>query len=108
MAKFDYRIVEKRNAWAAEITRQVTSRRTVVSKRQLGFESEAEAVEWAQKELVEFAKTQAVRNDRKSEQRTEKEEMIARKKEKSAAQKAEYEAARGAANDEDEYDYDEE
>ena len=34
--------------------------------------------------------------------------MIARKKEKSAAQKAEYEAARDAANNEDEYDYDEE
>ncbi|ACH67198.1 MULTISPECIES: DUF3622 domain-containing protein [Aliivibrio] len=106
MAKFDYRIVEKRNAWAAEITRQVTSRRTVVSKRQLGFETEAEAVEWAEKELVEFAKNQAVRNERKSEQRSEREEIIARKKEKAAAQKAAYEAARD--EEEDEYDFDEE
>ncbi|MGR5542003.1 DUF3622 domain-containing protein, partial [Vibrio campbellii] len=31
--KFAVRVVEKREGWCAEITRQVTSRKTTVSKR---------------------------------------------------------------------------
>ena len=92
MAKFDYRVIEKRHGWVAEIMRQATSRRQVVSKRQLGFETEAEAIKWAEKELKEFAKTQVSRNKRKSELRSEKEEMIARKKEKSESRKMAYQA----------------
>ncbi|MBE4377204.1 DUF3622 domain-containing protein, partial [Vibrio parahaemolyticus] len=34
------RVTEKRNGWSAEITRQVTSRKTMVSKRETGFDSE--------------------------------------------------------------------
>lgn len=64
--KYDFQLVEKRNGWAAEIVRQITSRRTVVSKRQLGFATEAEAKEWAEKELIEFQKIQSERNKRRS------------------------------------------
>lgn len=64
--KYDFQLIEKRNGWAAEIVRQITSRRTVVSKRQLGFATEAEAKEWAEKELVEFQKIQSERNKRRS------------------------------------------
>lgn len=64
--KYDFQLIEKRNGWAAEIIRQITSRRTIVSKRQLGFTTEAEAKEWAEKELVEFQKIQTERNKRKS------------------------------------------
>ncbi|WP_086982486.1 DUF3622 domain-containing protein [Vibrio aphrogenes] len=64
--KYNYQLVEKRNGWAAEIIRQITSRRTLVSKRQLGFATEAEAKEWAEKELIEFQKIQAERNKRRS------------------------------------------
>lgn len=64
--KYDFQLIEKRNGWAAEIVRQITSRRTIVSKRQLGFATEAEAKEWAEKELVEFQKIQSERNKRRS------------------------------------------
>ncbi|MGO2320605.1 MAG: DUF3622 domain-containing protein [Vibrio toranzoniae] len=73
--KFDIRITEKRNGWCAEITRQVTSRSTTVSKRESGFETEALAQEWAEKELASFIANQAERNERKSEQRKERDEL---------------------------------
>ncbi|MFH0256209.1 DUF3622 domain-containing protein [Vibrio rumoiensis] len=72
--KYDFQLIEKRNGWAAEIVRQITSRRTVVSKRQLGFATEAEAKEWAEKELVEFQKIQSERNKRRSASKRKNEE----------------------------------
>ncbi|MEZ9144386.1 DUF3622 domain-containing protein [Vibrio sp. 10N.286.52.C3] len=73
--KFDIRLTEKRNGWCAEITRQVTSRSTTVSKRESGFETEALAQDWAEKELASFIANQAERNERKSEQRKERDEL---------------------------------
>ncbi|MEZ8346006.1 DUF3622 domain-containing protein [Vibrio splendidus] len=73
--KFDIRLTEKRNGWCAEITRQVTSRSTTVSKRESGFETEALAQDWAEKELASFISNQAERNERKSEQRKERDEL---------------------------------
>ncbi len=67
--KFDYRVVEKRNGWAAEIIRQVSARRTTISKRQADFSTEAEATEWAEKALAEFVQSQVERNKRKALQR---------------------------------------
>lgn len=67
--KFAIRLSEKRNGWCAEITRQVTSRKTVVSKRETGFETEQEANAWAEKELAGFIKNQTERNARKAQQR---------------------------------------
>lgn len=53
--------------WSAEITRRVTAKRTVVSKSQDGFASEALALAWAQTALQEFlALTE--RNKRKARQ----------------------------------------
>lgn len=86
--KFAIRVTEKRNGWTAEITRQVTSRRTVVSKRETGFESEVLANEWAEKTLVEFVENQAKRNDRKAEKRSEREAAALALAEKVAAEKA--------------------
>ncbi len=52
--------------WSAQITRRVTSKRTVVSKSQEGFASEADALAWAQTALQEFlALTE--RNKRKAQ-----------------------------------------
>ncbi|GAL11367.1 pressure-regulated ORF-like protein [Vibrio astriarenae] len=70
--KFAVRVVEKREGWCAEITRQVTSRKTTVSKRQMGFASEAEAQAWGEQELAGFIKNQTERNLRKSAQRKER------------------------------------
>ncbi|MDO9319046.1 MAG: DUF3622 domain-containing protein [Gammaproteobacteria bacterium] len=40
--------------WSAEIIRRATATKTVVSKAQGGFASEAEAQVWAEKELAAF------------------------------------------------------
>ncbi|OEE75992.1 DUF3622 domain-containing protein [Vibrio genomosp. F6] len=78
--KYDIRTIEKRTGWTAEITRQVTSRRVTVSKREMGFETEALAIEWAEKELEGFVKNQAERNERKGEQRKAAEERAEKRK----------------------------
>lgn len=67
--KFTVRTIEKRNGWCAEIVRQISSRRTTVSKREMGFETQAEAQAWGEKELEAFIKNQVERNKRKSAQR---------------------------------------
>jgi len=72
--KFSYRVIEKRNGWAAEIVRQVSAKRTAVSKRELGFETEADAIAWAEKELPAFIALQAERNKRKAAQRKTEDE----------------------------------
>ncbi len=69
MSKFAVRVTEKRSGWCAEITRQVTSRKTVVSKRETGFESEELAKAWGEKELAQFIQNQTERSTRKSAQR---------------------------------------
>ncbi len=55
--KFAIRVTEKRNGWSAEITRQVTSRKTVVSKRETGFDSEEKAQAWLNKNWLDLSKT---------------------------------------------------
>ncbi len=87
--KFAIRVTEKRNGWSAEITRQVTSRKTVVSKRETGFDSEEKAKAWAEQELAGFVQNQVVRNERKATQRQEREaEQLAAKVRKEEARKA--------------------
>jgi len=49
--KYDYRITELEGTWRAELTRRASARKTVVSKAQEGFTSEAEATAWAETEL---------------------------------------------------------
>lgn len=72
--KFSYSVSEKRSGWVAEIVRQVSAARKVVSKRQMGFATEAEAIEWAEKELPNFIALQAERNKRKSQHRKAEED----------------------------------
>ncbi|EGQ8126100.1 DUF3622 domain-containing protein [Vibrio parahaemolyticus] len=89
MSKFAVRVSEKRGGWCAEITRQVTSRKTVVSKRETGFESEELAKAWGEQELAGFIENQVVRNERKAVQRQEREaEQLAAKVRKEEARKA--------------------
>lgn len=49
--KFDYRVTQAEGSWRAELTRRATARKTVVSKAQDGFSTEAEATTWAETEL---------------------------------------------------------
>ena len=67
--KYDYRVVQEGSSWTAEITRRMTSKKTVVSKSQGGFATESEAQEWGQKELKIFLQNLNERNRRRSEQR---------------------------------------
>ncbi|MEF1289168.1 DUF3622 domain-containing protein [Vibrio sp. M260118] len=110
--KFAIRVTEKRNGWCAEITRQVTSRKTSVSKRETGFETEAAAQEWAEKELAGFIENQAARNERKGEARKvriEREERLAQEaaEKKARYEEAKREAAQAEMDDEDDF-FDEE
>jgi len=72
--KYSYRVVKNRKNWKVEIVRQATSKKTVVSKRQTGFETEADALEWAEKELKSFVTTLGEHNKRKAAQRTERDQ----------------------------------
>ncbi|MGF1910995.1 DUF3622 domain-containing protein [Vibrio kasasachensis] len=102
--KFAIRVVEKRAGWTAEIIRQVTSRKTLVSKRQAGFETEELAQAWAENELLGFVKNQAERNERKGQQRVERQERqeLESAKRKAAALRARAEAALEADEEADE------
>jgi len=64
--RFDYRVVPGNNGWAVDILRRITSKKTGVSKSQGGFDTEAEAHEWGQKELKLFVQNLGERNKRRS------------------------------------------
>jgi len=67
--KYGYRVKQDGDAWAVEITRKISSRRTGVSKRQDGFSTEAEAEEWAKTALVSFLENLEERNKRRMEEK---------------------------------------
>jgi len=70
--KYSCRVVKDRSTWNAEITRRMTSKKTVVSKSQGGFATESEAQEWGNKELAMFSKNLSERNKLHSEKRNKK------------------------------------
>ncbi|MGB0467625.1 MAG: DUF3622 domain-containing protein [Pontibacterium sp.] len=70
--KYDYRVVQADALWTAEIVRQVTSRKKMVSKRQDGFATEAEAKAWGESQLALFVQSLAERNKRKAKLREER------------------------------------
>ncbi len=67
--KYSYRVAKNRKNWKVEIVRQATARKTIVSKRKTGFETELEATQWAEKELKAFIENQQERNKRRAKQR---------------------------------------
>ena len=67
--KYDYRVVQDKNSWTAEIVRQITSKKTVVSKSQGGFATESDAQEWVTKELDSFLRNLRERNKRRAKKR---------------------------------------
>ena len=52
--KYEFRVKQENTGWTAEIIRKVTTKKTIVSKRQNGFPSESEAQEWGERELKIF------------------------------------------------------
>ena len=67
--KYDVRVVQDKKTWTAEIIRHITSKKTVVSKSQVGFVLEADAQGWGEKELKSFLQNLNERNKRRSEKR---------------------------------------
>ncbi|MCW8826417.1 MAG: DUF3622 domain-containing protein [Gammaproteobacteria bacterium] len=64
--KYDFRVVQEKSGWSAEIVRRVSARKSIVSKRQDGFASETEAQQWGENELKSFVELQEQRNQREA------------------------------------------
>lgn len=95
--KFDYRITQDGEKWHAEITRRVTARRTSVSKRQKGFDTEELAEQWAKQELQGFLDNLQAGNKRKAEKRIARNELAAKVAAEKEAAAVLYEEKRQAA-----------
>ena len=67
--KYDYRIKQDGAEWTAEIIRRASSKKTVVSKKQAGFSSEAEAKVWGEAELKSFLDNLIKQNKQRAEER---------------------------------------
>jgi hypothetical protein len=78
--KYEYRVVQDKEGgtWMAEITRRVTSRKTVVSKSQGGFATEAEALAWGEEAIQSFVKNLVKQSELRTEVREEKAEKSRR------------------------------
>lgn len=67
--KYQIKIEQRDADWTAQITRRVSAKKAVVTKKQDGFASEAEAMEWAEAALTEFTATLSSSNQRHGQQR---------------------------------------
>jgi hypothetical protein len=67
--RYTCRVVQDGSSWTAEITRRVTAKKRVASKKQGGFATESEARAWGEKELKAFINNLNERNMRHSELR---------------------------------------
>ena len=95
--KYQSEVLQEGNTWTARITRQVTSRKSIVSKQQQDLSSEAEAKAWVETTLAEFISTQKSANSRQGTSRKSQEEIkrqrSSRRAEKTEITKREKEAA---------------
>jgi len=89
--KYQSIISQQGNAWLAQIVRQVTSKKTTISKEQGGFASEHEALAWGAEALLEFTAKQNSSNRRHAAQRKEiaetRRQRSSRRADKTAAEK---------------------
>jgi hypothetical protein len=67
--KYDSKIQQNGATWTVKIIRRVTSQKTMVSKQQHGFASEAEAQAWAETQIALFLENLKARNKRRSQPR---------------------------------------
>lgn len=68
--QYEIRIVQDDASWVAELIRRVTTKKTVVTKRQDGFATESDAQAWGQGEVKAFTQKRHLNksNKRKSNQ----------------------------------------
>lgn len=85
-SKYEIKVSPKGDTWEAKILRRVSVRRTQVSKKKAGFDSQEAAQAWADTNLEDFINKQQERNLRKTEKRSQAE--IAAQAKEEAQQKA--------------------
>ena len=73
--KYDLKLVQDKTTWTAQITRQITSKKTKITKEKDGFKTEATAKKWGEKNLLELTATLSTSNDRHAAQRKNNEEV---------------------------------
>jgi len=73
--KYHYQIEKSGASWQAKIVRQVSSKKTVVSKQKDAFPDQQSAQQWAEQTLQSFAAKQEASNKRHAEQRKLTEEQ---------------------------------
>lgn len=54
--KYSCRVSQDGATWTAEIVRRASSKKSIVTKKQAGFASEAEAQTWGESEVTGFLK----------------------------------------------------
>lgn len=69
--KYDFRLIQVNDLWTVEITRRASVENTVVSKRQEGFATEAEAQAWGKKEVDAFLVKHKEKDQQRSKERAE-------------------------------------
>lgn len=74
--KYTCRVSQTDSSWTIEIVRRVTAKKTVVTKQQGGFATEAEAQAWGETELKALLKKL---NTNKSNKRGAKKASLAQK-----------------------------
>jgi len=67
--KYGFSTSQEKDGWRADITRRASAKKTIVSKSQGQFKTQAEAAEWAEKELILFTAKQSAQNKRRAEKR---------------------------------------
>ncbi|ABO22477.1 DUF3622 domain-containing protein [Shewanella loihica] len=106
--KYGLRVSEAEGSWTAEVTRRMTARKTVVTKAQTGFASEAEATAWGEETLKGIVDNLMLRNERRAKQRVERNEAAAAKEAAAEKWRAERDAAGDSDLDDDFFDEDDE
>jgi len=93
--KYQIHLLQVDSKWQAQITRQVTSKKTTVTKQHDDFACEADAKKWADTELEQLLEMQVSSNQRQNKQRKQKadiaEQRSSRRAKKTALAKAEKE-----------------
>ncbi|MCG9697538.1 DUF3622 domain-containing protein [Shewanella sp. Isolate11] len=105
--KYALRVVETEQGWSAQVTRRMTARKTVVTKKKEGFATQEEASEWGNKALQAIVENLMVRNERRAKSREERTEALAAKEAAAAAWREAHPDA-DEADFEDDYDFDDE
>ena len=102
--KYQINLLQTESTWQAQILRQITSKKTKITKQQADFTSESEAEKWAETELKKLIETQVQNNQRHNQSRKEKAQIAQQRSSKRAEKISKAERAK-IENETDERQY---